>query len=165
MRLWSLAIAVAVLAGCSAPAATEEPAIRPAPDTPSDAPARHVLAARSGDATEFDAACLGGPDTVLQRGEARVLPPAQAITIRLDVPLTYSGYQAGYAVDGAPAEWLPAVGPGSAQTFTVPVEGRYEEDGQARWEFRMRANVEGQEQECYTGAGTGALLLEVTTEY
>lgn len=113
---------------------------------------------------EADVACVFGGVAPLDRAGGRVLDGSGTLEFAVRVDGTYTGLQVGYAIDDGPVTWLDTVAGGSEHTFVVDVPPGTEElpRGAHRWSFHYQLNVPNAEQECYTGAGSGAygILIE-----
>ncbi len=122
-----------------------------------------VLAARNGDAQEFDALCIFGGASELKRNDNKIDTGTEGLVFRMDVPVAYTGYRVGYTVDGGEINWLPTLSGGEQGQAVVDVLPSQTETGEVRWRFYMEANVKDVEQDCYTGIGSGSMAIEIST--
>ncbi|HWG90037.1 MAG TPA: hypothetical protein VNZ52_04220 [Candidatus Thermoplasmatota archaeon] len=110
---------------------------------------------------EFDFQCATGGKVGLDRiPGARVAPGTSHLEVRVTSPPTNTGLQVGWALDEAEPQWLPVVFADEA-TQQIPVPPEALENETARWTFYYQLNLQGAEQKCYTGAGTGERAITI----
>lgn len=157
MRALLLAVPLALLAGCAAPAAPP-----PAADaTPEVAWPQLLLDVASGPHQQSDVLCAFGGAAPFDRAEGRVLEGARHVMVALELSGAWTGMQPGYAVDDGPVTWLgPPMTSGRAE-WDVPVEPEQVEaaTGAPRWLFYLQGNVPEGAAPCYTGGGAGEFTL------